>query len=84
MQRNGAGTGCPGVARRHRGIEREYLHCRAAYGAGGKKGRLANKVKRQRKVSKLAAKGMPKAHIAKKLGVSPITVSKDLQDAKKE
>jgi hypothetical protein len=27
---------------------------------------------------------MPKAHIAKKLGVSPLTVSKDLQDAKKE
>jgi DNA-binding NarL/FixJ family response regulator len=53
-------------------------------GAGRKKGRLADKIRRQRKVSKLAEKGMPKAHIAKKLGVSPITVSKDLKEAKKE
>ncbi len=52
--------------------------------AGKKKGRLANKIRRQKKVSKLAEKGMPKAQIARKLGVSPITVSKDLQETKKD
>jgi len=66
------------------GAEKKREIRRRRKGAGRKKGRLADKIRRQRKVSKLAEKGMPKAHIAKKLGVSPITVSKDLQDAKKE
>ncbi len=52
--------------------------------SGRKKGRVANKIRRQRKVSKLAEKGMPKAQIARRLGVSPITVSKDLQETKKD
>jgi DNA-binding NarL/FixJ family response regulator len=66
------------------GAEKTREVRRRRKGPDRKKGRLANRIERQRKVSKLAEKGMPKAHIAKKLGVSPITVSKDLQDAKKE
>ena len=66
------------------GAEKKQEIRRRRKGAGRKKGRLAIKIKRQRKVSKLAEKGMPKTQIAKKLGVSPITVSKDLKEAKKE
>jgi hypothetical protein len=48
------------------------------------KGRRAGKAGRMKKVAMLKEKGMKPAQIAKKVGVSAMTVARDLKEVKKE
>ncbi len=48
------------------------------------KGKRAGKARRIKKVARLKEKGMKPAQIAKKVGVSPMTVARDLKEVKKE
>lgn len=48
------------------------------------KGQALSSEKRKKRVAKLVAKGIPKTQIAKKLGVTPMTVARDLKETKKE
>jgi DNA invertase Pin-like site-specific DNA recombinase len=48
------------------------------------KGKRVGKEKRIKRISKLKEKGMNPAEIAKKVGVSPMTVARDMKEMKKE
>jgi predicted transposase YdaD len=44
----------------------------------------AGRAKRIKKIAKMKEKGMKVSQIAKKVGVSPMTVARDMKEAKKE
>jgi DNA invertase Pin-like site-specific DNA recombinase len=55
---------------------------RRAKGRAG--GRRADKARRIKKIVRLKEKGLKASQIAKKVGVSPMTVARDLKEMKKE
>jgi DNA-binding CsgD family transcriptional regulator len=48
------------------------------------RGRRGDKTRRIKKIARLKGKGLKASQIAKKIGVSPMTVARDLKEMKKE
>ena len=62
----------------------ERKQAKRTKGRGRAKAKRSDKARRIKKIANLKGKGLKASQIAKKVGVSPMTVARDLKEMKKE